>query len=414
MLKIKKFLTKYKSVITFSIIGLIILVPISLLIYNSVSNKRNFVLANYQSYINPQVQKQLEKEYNISFDYFESAESAKTMLNKNTADIVNTTSYELVNWVKEGLVQKLDWKLFNIPNVENANDALKLFIKPVQDILKSYDIDGDGNKDNLLQYGIPYFLQDLVFSYRGEKIDQLTNDISWTQLFEIIVNESRFKNTSKNPKLMALDDPRTIFSIPRIMETQNSINPKNKSSIEELQDTYKLLANQINKFGKNSITFNSDSGTILNKLATNEINGAFCFNGDALYAAYGGDEGANVDIGKDIHVVKPKNNLVALDLFVINKNVNETNLIKSYDLISNLCLDTKNKNDSMPYINFDYVYYTSPLVEINNIVKGEITPLEYSFLEITDINISNRVELPLDDITKSNFKFAWTGFKSYL
>ena len=67
----------------FWIIGLIvaiILVPIILLSVSLTVNKRDFVLANYQSYISPSVEKKLAKEYGLSFDSFETVENAKKLL----------------------------------------------------------------------------------------------------------------------------------------------------------------------------------------------------------------------------------------------------------------------------------------------------------------------------------------------
>ena len=412
MLKLKSFLLKHRSFIIISSCCIIMLAPFALLTYSLLGNKRDFILANYQSYINPKVQEELKSKYGVSYDYFESAESAKALINKNIADVVNTTSYELVSWARQGLISKLDWSRFNLPSINNSTDALNLFIKPVQDILTSYDIDKDGNNDNLLDYGIPYFLQDLVFCYRGNKINELSNGVSWEKLFDVISKDNRFKS-KKHPQLIAINDSRTIYSIPRTIQN-NDVNPQLNASIGELQETYKLLSSNLNEISSNSIIFNSDSGVVLNKLAINEVSGSFCFNGDALYAALGGDEGAENQIGVDIHVVKPSNNLVALDLFVINKNISNKNLDKAYELLKSLCLDMTNEFNSIVYQNFDYVYYTPPLKIVNELAKTKLSQNEMDFLEVSDQNINKRVEQPLTDLIKSNLQIAWITFKSYL
>ena len=417
MLRIKNFLLKNRSLIIIITCFLFMLVPFSLLIYSLVGNKRDFILANYQSYINPEVQDTLKKEYGVSFDYFESAENAKSLINKNIADIVNTTSYELVNWARQGIIAKLNWSDFNISGIDSAQDALTLFIDPVKNILQSYDIDGDGSKDNLLEYGIPYFLQDFVFCYRGNNIHELVDGISWEKLFEIIAKDNRFK-PKKSPNLIAIDDFRTIYSIPRTMQTTQeanpNINPQENVKIGDLQTTYKLLSNTLNNISSNSIMFNSDSNVVLNKLAIGEVNGAFCFNGDALYAALGGDEGIENKIGTDIHIIKPNNNLVALDLFVINKNISLENKSKAYDLLKSLCLDATDQLNSIVYQNFDYVYYTPPLKKIYDFVNSKLPSEKFKFLEVSNKNIEKRVEQPLTDLIKSNFQFAWVSFKSSL
>lgn len=414
MQKQRKISFNIKATIFF-VVTILFIIPISLLIYRSMSDNKNFVLANYQSYISPMVKDRLEKKFGLSFDYFESPESAKVMVKKNTADIINTTSYELVNWAHDGIIQKIDWSKFSIDGIKCAKDALSLFTTPVQNILQSYDIDGDGIKDNILDYGVPYFMQDLVFVYRGKEIEELKNGITWEELFKIISSDDRFKNKNE-PKLIALNDPRTMYSIPREIQSDN-INPESNSSIDNLEKTYKLLANEFNSISNNSVTFNSDSNVILNKVATGEVNGAFCFNGDALYATNGGDYGLEID-PNDIHVVKPENNLVALDLFTFNKKLDDNYLDKAYSVLKDLCLNFNDKdvNNSLAYENFEYVQYTSPLKKLNDYIdiNSDFTNEQKDILRISDNNIQNRLEIPLDDITKSNLSFAWVGFKSYL
>lgn len=397
MLKIKKiFNKKTLSYFTIFLVGILMIAPIALLIYSKTNNKKNFVLANYQSYMAPEVQDELKKTYEVSFDYFESVENAQNMLKKNTADIINTTSYELKNWIENDLIQKIDWKQLGY---ESTNAALDMFSDPVKEILNQPI--GDGI---LLDYGIPYFLQDLVFAYRGEEIKALiSNDLEWNEVLDIIVNEPRFK-TNKYPNLIALNDPRTIYSIPRAIENNGNINPIPNSSISQLQSTYQLLTNKLKKLGSNMISFNSDSSIVLNKLALNEVNGAFCFNGDALYASMGGDEGTEIS-PNDFHIIKPKNNLVALDLFCFNKKLDGKQLLKAYSLIKDLCLSPK-----LVEKNFNYLYYTPTLMEVYDKV---ITNYQ-EYIEISNENLSNRIEEPLDALTKSNFQFAWIDFKSSL
>ena len=399
------------------IIGLIvaiILVPFILLSVSLTVNKRDFVLANYQSYISPSVEKKLAKEYGLSFDSFETVENAKKLLSSNTADIVATTSYELVNWYNDGLIQKLDWSKFNI-GIDSAADALNLFTDSVQTILQNFDIDGDGNKDNLLEYGIPYFIQDFIFAYRGSEITELSNAQSWSQAIEVISNHDRFKPDSK-PKLIAVDDARTVYSIPSAMEKNGDINPNKNETIESLSNTLYKLSDSINKLGNNAIKFNADANAVLNDLASNNVNGAFLFNGDALYASYGGDDQITIN-DDDFHIVKPNDALVALDLFVFNKNMTNNNLDKAYQIISELCLSFNDSNpeDTMVYENFDYVNYTCTLQSLYEYVKSNYfdNQVQEQIFEINNVN-SNSLEVSIDNITKSNLSFAWINFKNKL
>lgn len=421
-------LLKYVS---FGILATALIVPIPLLIYSTTSNTRNFVLGNYQSYMSPTVMKELNKQYGLEFDYFETSEDVKKLLKKNTIDISNTTSYDLVDLVKENLVSKVDWKKFNLqiadpnnPNVsipiENANDALQLFTMPTQEVLTSYSIDNVAI--NLLDYGIPYFIQDLVFVYRGQQISQLTGTVNWQDVLDVISTEERFK-PKQAPQIISLDDPRTMYSIPRSIQTSPSnINPDTNATIDDLQSTYQLLSDSLNKLGGNAINLNSDSNTVLNIIATGQMNGGFMFNGDAIYASYGGDNKVTID-ENDFHVVKPENTVVALDMMVMNSQMNDTSKIdKSYDIFKQLCLNNGNfkvtdvnpDNPSLTYENFDEVNYTPTLNVIYEYVYDNYFDVWQQ--PIVEVNIRNKgqIELALDNLLKSNFNFAWVGFKNSL
>ena len=54
-------------------------------------------------------------------------------------------------------------------HIKNSKEARNLFTPGVHPILLGYDVDGDGVKDNLLHYAIPYFSQDFILGYKTEK-----------------------------------------------------------------------------------------------------------------------------------------------------------------------------------------------------------------------------------------------------
>ncbi len=427
MKKIKLFNEKSKKYwIGAGIVGAIAL-PVSLITVSLTVNKRNFVLANYQSYMSPSVKESLKQQYGVAYDSFENVEGAKKLVTGNDADIINTTSYEVVNWAKQGLIQKLDWSRFGISGVTDATSALSLFTPTVQAILKAYDLNGNGTtgepEDNLLNYGVPYFLQDLVFAYRGSEIPSLSgNNLTWAQVLDAIVKEPRFHTKDNKPQLIALDDARTMYSIPRaIQDGTGNINPQPGASINTLSDTYNFLKNPLNQLGSLPIKFNSDSTTVLNSVAYETVQGGFMFNGDAIYAAQGGDNSVDIPDGS-FHIVRPTDNVVALDLMVFNKNTSSNWLAKSYDLISELCLKFDPSNhpeDSAVFKNFDSVNYTTPLQSLYNYLikpdgyfSGDDLLLNAFKVEPTDV--TKKVEQPIDDLVKSNFSFAWLKFKTNL
>ena len=129
-------------------------------------------------------------------------------------------------------------------------------------------------------------MQDFIFAYRGQEISELTNASTWSEVIDIISSNERFKPKNNKPNLIAIDDARTMYSIPSAMKN-NNINPTKNESIDSLTNTLYALSDKINKLGYNPMKLNSDANAVLNDLATNNVNGAFLFNGDALYASYG-------------------------------------------------------------------------------------------------------------------------------
>lgn len=266
-----------------------------------------------------------------------------------------------------------------------------------------------------MDYGIPYFLQDFIFAYRGEQIPEISNASTWAEAIDLISTNDRFKPKNNKPNLMAIDDARTMFSIPSLIST-NNVNPKNNESIGSLSDKYYKLSSKINNLGNNVMKLNTDANAVLNDLATNSVNGAFLFNGDALYASYGGDDGVSID-EQDFHIVKPSDTLVALDLFVFNKNMKSDKLDKAYKVVNELCLsfDTSDPENSLIYENFDYVNYTCTLKSLNDYVKSNYFDLSIQE-EIYDIATPtvDSLEISIDNLTKSNLSFAWINFKNSL
>ncbi|MGL4947911.1 MAG: hypothetical protein ACRC42_00805 [Mycoplasma sp.] len=439
-------LDSLKKWLTFGILGAAVIIPIPLLIVSATSSTGDFVLANYQSYMSPDVEKQFGSEYGLSFDSFETAEDSKRLLKNNTADITNTTTTEIPGLIKEDLIQKVDWAKFEIEGVSNAEEALDLFTPSVQEFLNTTDV--DGKEINLLDYGIPYFIQDLVFVYRGEEIAEFAVDggVSWKETLNIISEDPRFKSDGSKPNLICLDDPRTIYSIPRAIETDSSsVSTQTNASVQDVEHTFSYLSNFFNSLGHRSVSFNTDSNAVLNSVAHGQVNGGFMFNGDAVFAGLGGDDEIEIEEG-DFHVVKPNDSVIALDMFVFNKKMDGDNLNKAYNIMYDLNLDFDDVDwgeedgegevieesetpeedpaeQSTAYNNFDYVNYTPTSASLYDYI---IDPANEYFLDssvgeqvlidaLTIEQFDNfRMESPVSDLVKSNIKFAWIGFKSSL
>ncbi|MEF9984861.1 MAG: hypothetical protein RSC02_01595 [Malacoplasma sp.] len=411
----------------------------------SCSSANAFYFANFESYMSPQLTTSIKAtDPNVNFRYFPTNEDLERTFVRNY-DLAVSSTYLMAKQAKDGLLQKLNWRDFNIetsPNVfiTSATDALKLFTLPVQTALtKVYDINGDGqftDVDNLLQYGVPYFLQDFILGYKGAQVDAFNGtNVGWSDIMHYF--SKKIGAGLPYNKIALISDFRSIYSIPRIMQTQGieaNVNPPSnvKTTIAEFQQTYQYLTSL---FSINSFLLNSDSGVILNNFANPKGSDVgIMYNGDLLYAAQGGDDKFKFT-ANDVHYVRPKNTLIVLDMMVINNNSSQKKL--AYDLIKKIALEGTSYNQNIklsnpendeyifgPMQNFDYVQYTSPLEKISNYVLSP-TSSYFSDLYGPDLdpklltlyqNIFDVVQTPsdrnmfesgLNDLEKSNMYQAF-------
>ena len=215
---------------------------------------------------------------------------------------------------------------------------------------------------------------------------------------------------------------------------------------DKINDVYKNLNNFFINKNPNIITFNSDSSTLLNKLALNETKGCFMYNGDAIYSALGGDNSSNYNqlpkfgVNQNFWSIIPKNNFYAMDGIVISKNIDNQKMDTAIKLISDLCfsginsnepiyqLDASNPNkykflsmSNFAYVNYTpcyskiYNYATDPKGYFYNETDGDIDIVNFLInlisIDHKKINLNN-VELPINETTKSNMDISYVEFKN--
>lgn len=360
-----------------------------------------FYIANFQSYMSPELMSSLKEDYrNLNFRYYGTNEDLERTFERNY-DIAIPSSYLMAKFASSNKLVKLDWSKFNIKNsqgklITTADQALELFGKTTQTILTSiYDINGDGKadkeNDNLLNYGVPYFLQDFIMGYKGNEITQFSTnkDSDWSKVVDYFGENSGKSKTYK--KIAMIDDYRTVYSIPRLIQTESAgtpnVNPdagangEKEIPINSFEETYSLLSTKFPE--KNTFLLNSDSNFILNDFADPKGSSAgIMYNGDLLYAIQGGDNSSDKKLfdATNVHFIRPKNTLIALDMMVINKNTKYED--EAYEVIKKVALDglsddediTETNSDGSyiygPMINFDHIQYTSPLKQITDYVLG--------------------------------------------
>ncbi|WP_033159912.1 type 2 periplasmic-binding domain-containing protein [Mycoplasmoides alvi] len=450
--------------IKFKIFNALIALPIATIFLSSCSLdiSNPLVFANFESYMSLDLQKRLLNNFkDLRFDYYASNENIITNFKNGTYSIGDASTYAVIELIKQDQLVPLNWSIFNLKNpitkesILTANDALSLFIPSVQKILTGYSNLGISN---LLEYCVPYFLQTYIFAYRGDKISFQPNS-NWDTILNVIGSNSAKFDSSK---LGAVEDQRTLFSVANLVNSdQNmiSVNPSSdtnlKPSINDYINIYKNLSNgkKINKstLGTNPepIFLNSDSSIILNKLAIGSLNGAMLFNGDAIFAAQGGENSLNnLPTSQNFHFVIPSFTPIALDCLVINKTNqinNKKRLEDVYDIIKTITLEGTDSNNPDefetlenniykygPMLNFSFVQYTSPLqiisgqepninsvVYTNNYFQNEKDPnlseaikMAYSVNVPIETDITNLVEAPLNAWQKQTIINAYLRFKN--
>lgn len=450
-----KYLTK-TLMITGSILlsGGVIALPFSLLSINS----NSIVIGNFQSYMSPTLMSSLNKNYNINWQYYSSNAEIPTYIQNKTLDIAIATNNMVGQLIVQDSIQKIEWERFNIKTpsgvvVKDYND-LKEIVTPATWSL--CEIIGQSiGIQNLLEYCIPYFSQDLVFGYNGPIITdiRLSPKSNFNDIFSYITDTSIQNNKflKNNSSVMMIKDARTVFDVCNLIDEKNinpvnaiiSIDNKNNVSsptIDEMNEIYNNIYNYyLGINNKNIITFNSDSNVVLNKFANNEINGAFFYNGDAIYSLIGGDSTSIADEytveqidewTNNKHIIIPEKNFIAMDAFVINKTLDNSKKDQVYNIIKSISLDFENMfniDEDGNYLsptmqNFDYINYTpcySQLYDyvINTYFKDcfpnnpSLSSLLEEIIKIDESTISkNNLELPINNLAESNMNIAFTNF----
>ena len=436
--------------------GSVIALPFSLLSINT----NSIVIGNFQSYMSPTVMENLSKEYNINWQYYSSNAEIPTYIQNKTLDLAVATNNMVGQLIVQDSIQPIEWEKFGLINPKTNKiitdySELENLVTPItwslcEIIGKSIGI------NNLLEYCIPYFCQDLVFGYNGKQIDdeRMNENSNFQKIFSYItdINIKNNRFLSGNSSVMMIKDARTVFDVCNLMKNDD-INPINATiskdnknniespSIDQMDQIYSIILNYYNPIdNKNTITFNSDSNIVLNKFANNEINGAFFYNGDAIYSLMGGD---NISIADDYtveeinewtsnkHMIIPNqnNNFIAMDAFVINKSLDSSKKDDVYEIIKNISLDFNNKNvdqndeyESLTMQNFDYVNYTPCYIDLYNYVVNDyfkecfpdnpnLSSLLEKLISIDDIILTpQNLELPINNLADSNMNIAFTTF----
>lgn len=408
----------------------------------------DFVFGNFHSYISEDLRNELTNKYNIKWQYYGSNAQIPTFIQNKTLDIAIATNNTIGKLIKNNSLSEIPWDRFNIKL--NENEFVKSY-KDLKEIVTPFtwkicEIIGKSiNIDNLLQYTVPYFMQNFIFAYRGKQIDQLSNNSSFKKIFDYISQDKDFN--SKFGNVMMIEDPRSIYNVAKLMSNNPNINPlQNETSINSIDSIYNNIASYYSN-KKNHLTFSPDSSIVLNKIALNQSKGAFMYNGDAIYSALGGDNSENdpnlpsFEPISNFHVIIPENTFYAMDGIVINKSISEAKLNKAIEIIKEVSLsgvsydeqiNQTNNDGKYKYSstrNFSYINYTPCYTKLYNFaidnssngyfaneglnINTINTLIKLIKMDINSINSAN-IELPETEEFNSNLNIAFTTFKNKL
>ncbi|OAL10239.1 hypothetical protein A6V39_02230 [Candidatus Mycoplasma haematobovis] len=321
------------------------------LLLGKAGSSNDLVFGNYSDYISSDVAQELRKKYKLRVDLFDYDHLVKERFQKGIYDIAITSTSVLSELKSSGAALKLDWsKLLTKENdstssIDNntpktVEDARKLFTEIVQDM-----------SQDLLEYGIPYFIQKLGFYYRGNEIENLKKDqpVTFKKLIEVISSDNRFHSKDGKPKLGLIDDPRTVLSLARKVGNKQDVNPSKEEykNSQLILDDYRQLINaglDKNKLGENFLYMTPDSGPLVDALSSGDIKGAFMYNGDGLFAASGGNASKEIN-ANDFHYVELSENIFFLDFLTLSANMSDSKKEKAYGLAKDLLFLKNDKED---------------------------------------------------------------------
>ncbi|WP_322961139.1 hypothetical protein RRG43_01480 [Mycoplasmopsis cynos] len=224
------------------------------------------------------------------------------------------------------------------------------------------------NNDELWEYFYPYFSQDMVIAYNIKKVPlKKSNNYG-------AIDFSKYKNKFKNNDIK---DPLAIINVLKILSENNydkwyitdairdnllygsaywplpnSRTEKNftgnvSNADDNNNQVYKILIDSFADLIKDGtgyeikdnkhITFKGDGLEIVNDLinpARPDVNASILYNGDAIDAYYGSDNFPNVVGDGEIRGIKPKQNILLLDGYVVSSGLAKENASKYTKTVS--------------------------------------------------------------------------------
>jgi spermidine/putrescine-binding protein len=347
----------------------------------SCAGKETLEVFNWGEYVDPAVIEAFEDKYDICVTYslFDDNETAITKMSLQSYDIVFPSDYAVQQLVEEGRIIPLDWskitptnKAGQIYSVNFARD----FIEPMNNRL-NYLKNNEGF--DYYRYAAPYFFQNMTLAYNPDTVNK--QDLV-SQQWDVL----------KNPKYkVALRaSSRDTFMIP-LKQLGYSANTTNQSHILEAEN---WLKDQKQVMG-NNLAYLVDE--VLDDMPAEKYDIALMFSGDVFYV---------MDLNDKLDFYTPtKGTNIAIDGMVIPTDAK--NKDGAYKFISHFLSYEYAK------MNTEYVWYTTPLVEVYTDFLAENSDRPQKFIDVYTVLTSAFDEVyTYDAATKILIENAYNRVKA--
>lgn len=278
------------------------------------------VVYNWGEYIDENVIKMFEKEYDIDVVYDEFTENEDMYplisIGQVNYDVVCPSDYMINRMIQEGLLAELNYD--NIPNVKNIDP----------NYLKSAEEFDPGN-----QYAVPYCWGTLGILYNKTMVDEEIT--SWSAIFD----EKYAQN------ILMIDSVRDGMGI-ALKYLGCSMNTREVSEIEKAQQ---LL------IGQRPLVQGYFVDEVRNKMIGGEAAVGVIYSGEAIYT-----QRENKDL---VYVVPQEGSNVWIDGWVIPKNAKNKENAEKW--INFMC------REDIALMNFNEITYSTPNKAARELIKDE-------------------------------------------
>ena len=290
--------------------------------HEQASSGKTLTVLNYGKYIDESVLQMFEEQTGIDVKY-EEYESPEEMYTKYKAgaidyDVICTSEYIIQKLVSEGEVLEQDYS--SLSNYGNLD-------KDILELAQSYDPNNT--------YTVPYFYGTLGICYDTTKVSE-EEVSSWNCLWD----------TSHKNEIIMMNSVRDTFT-PALKLLGYSINDTDET---HLQEALALLDKQF------PIVYAYFVDEIGDEMISGNAHMTLVYSGEAAYA---------MDYNEDLaYCVPEEGSNLWIDSWFIPKTCK--NQEAALQFIDFLC------DEEVGMLNFDYVYYASPLIPVLEALDEEI------------------------------------------